>query len=134
MTDNTQDIVERLRRMSPTIDMLECEDVLSAADLLEKQAAEIERLRDASAMAYGLLWHMYIDRRDPNLRLASEARTQVSSALSMDVKGRGIADSRVRMKSMRVSPPLEDGIDPDILRENRDEIARLWNRRSKDAI
>lgn len=60
----------------------------------------------ALALAYGLLWHMEIDRRDPNLRLASEARTQISNAISGDktIRARGIEMARKRMKQMRIAP------------------------------
>ena len=61
---------------------------------------------DALALAYGLLWHMWIDRRDPNLKLASEARTQISNATCGDktIRARGIELARKRMKQMRVEP------------------------------
>ena len=37
-------LIDALRRMSPRLDMLDCESVLTAADRIEAQAAEIERL------------------------------------------------------------------------------------------
>ena len=60
------------------------------------------------SMAWGLLWHMRIDRSDPSLLLASEARVQVGNLLTKDQKGRGIDAARDRMKTMRVDPPLID--------------------------
>ena len=45
--------------------------------------AETELL-DAALLAYGLLWHMHIDREDDNLRLASDARRALLEALSKE--------------------------------------------------
>lgn len=61
---------------------------------------------DAVRLAYGLLWNMHIDRRHPNLRVASDARTQLSNALSRDDKKRGIEMARDRLKAMKVTPPI----------------------------
>lgn len=44
----------------------------------------------AMQLAYGLLWHMSIDREDPNLALASDARKALLSILSKDDQVRGI--------------------------------------------
>ena len=43
----SDDLVKRLRKLSPTLDMLECEDVLQAADRIEELEAENEKLRKA---------------------------------------------------------------------------------------
>jgi hypothetical protein len=45
---------------------------------------------DAVRLAYGLLWHMRIDNRDPNLKLASDARKALLTVLSKDDQLRGI--------------------------------------------
>jgi hypothetical protein len=45
---------------------------------------------DAVNLAYGLLWHMQIDREDDNLRLASDARKALLSVMSKDDQLRGI--------------------------------------------
>ena len=44
-TADVAGLVERLRRMSKQLDILQCEDVLQAADTLTTLAAENERLR-----------------------------------------------------------------------------------------
>ena len=41
------DLIARLRMLSPSLDILSCEDVLQAADALEAQAEENRRLREA---------------------------------------------------------------------------------------
>lgn len=63
---------------------------------------------DRLALAWGLLWHMHIDRSSHNLLLASEARRQVGGTLTKEQKARGIELARDRMKRMRVDPPLID--------------------------
>ena len=68
----------------------------------------IENMTDRLALAYGLLWNMKIDRSDPSLLLASEARRAVGGLLTMEQKGEGIEAARRRMKVMRVDPPLID--------------------------
>lgn len=45
---------------------------------------------DAIASAYGLLWNMRIDNRDPNLALASSARMALLGVMSGDEQARGI--------------------------------------------
>lgn len=47
-------------------------------------------LREAARLAYGLLWHMQIDTRDPNLKLASAARNALLSAMTKDDQYLGI--------------------------------------------
>lgn len=37
------DLIRRLRRMSPQLDMMQCEDVLQAADALEDKAARVKQ-------------------------------------------------------------------------------------------
>jgi hypothetical protein len=39
-------------------------------------------VKEAAILAYGLLWHMAIDRNDDNLRLASDARHALLLGLS----------------------------------------------------
>ena len=39
----SDDLIERLRKMSPKLDMLQCEDVLQAADTIERLTAENNR-------------------------------------------------------------------------------------------
>jgi hypothetical protein len=68
----------------------------------------IENMTDRLALAYGLLWNMKIDRSDPSLLLASEARRAVGGLLTMEQKAEGIDAARRRMKVMRVDPPLID--------------------------
>ena len=51
------DLIARLRRLSPSLDILSCEVVLQAADALEAQAEENRRLREALrpfASAWGI--------------------------------------------------------------------------------
>jgi hypothetical protein len=48
----------------------------------------------ALRLAYGLLWHMRIDRRDDNLRLASDARRALLAVLSKDEQADGIARAK----------------------------------------
>lgn len=68
----------------------------------------IENMTNRLALAYGLLWNMKIDRSDPSLLLASEARRAVGGLLTMEQKAEGIDAARRRMKAMRVDPPLID--------------------------
>lgn len=49
-----------------------------------------DTVADAVRLAYGLLWHMHIDRNDDNLRLASDARKALLAVLSKDDQLRGI--------------------------------------------
>jgi hypothetical protein len=49
------DIVERLRREASKQDMLACEDMLQAADVIEQLQAENARLREA-LLVNGLRW------------------------------------------------------------------------------
>ena len=72
-----------------------------------------DELRDRLALAWGLLCHMMVDRSDPSLSLASEARRQIGVVLTKEDKARGIEAARQRMQLIRVSPPL---IDEDALR------------------
>jgi Lar family restriction alleviation protein len=55
-------------------------------------AGDDTRIAELAAvqLAYGLLWHMSIDNRDPNLKLASDARKALLSTLSKDGQLRGI--------------------------------------------
>jgi hypothetical protein len=53
-------------------------------------AAGISGITDAVTLAYGLLWHMQIDREDDNLRLASDARKALLGVMSKDDQLRGI--------------------------------------------
>lgn len=46
-------------------------------------------------LAYGLLWHMRIDRNDPNLALASDARKALLSVMSKDDQLRGINAAKI---------------------------------------
>ena len=59
MTD--EKLIDALRRMSPRLDMLDCESVLTAADRIEAQAAEIERLRGDLAKAVEALELIVVD-------------------------------------------------------------------------
>ncbi len=45
-------------------------------------------------LAYGLLWHMEIDRADENLKLASEARRALFTVLTKDERADGIARAK----------------------------------------
>jgi hypothetical protein len=55
-----------------------------------KSASGTVGVTDAASLAYGLLWHMQIDREDDNLRLASDARKALLSVMSKDDQLRGI--------------------------------------------
>lgn len=57
---------------------------------------------EAIVTAYGLLWKMRIDRNDPNLALASDARTALLGVLSGDDQARGIR--RVASRSNKRLP------------------------------
>ena len=50
--------------------------------------------REAINLAYGLLWHMHIDREDDNLRLASDARQALLSVMTSDDKADGITRAK----------------------------------------
>jgi hypothetical protein len=65
-----------------------------------------DKPRDSLALAYGLLWHMANDRRDPNLRIASEARMHLSNGLTREEKMRGIEAARERLGIMKVPTDL----------------------------
>ena len=54
-------LIDALRRMSPRLDMLDCENVLTAADRISAQAAEIERLRAKLAKALEALGEIATD-------------------------------------------------------------------------
>jgi hypothetical protein len=73
---------------------------------------------DRVALAWGLLWHMKIDRSDPSLLLASEARMRIGGLLTKEQKAAGIQAARDRMKLMRVEPPLID----------QEVIKNLWEK------
>lgn len=49
---------------------------------------------EAMRLAYGLLWHMNIDRSDPNLRLASDARRALLAVMSSEEMADGIARAK----------------------------------------
>lgn len=51
------------------------------AEIAEEEAAEL---------AYGLLWHMWIDRYTRNGRLASDARIAIGNAIGPDRKRMGL--------------------------------------------
>ena len=53
--DELKSLVDRARRMSPRLGMMDCETLLQMADAFEAQAAEITRLRDALAPCVNLL-------------------------------------------------------------------------------
>ena len=50
--------------------------------------------REAAETAYGLLWTMQIDNRDPNMKLASLARQQLLRFIDKDGQKRGIERAR----------------------------------------
>lgn len=56
--------------------------------------SDLTNHEEAVRLAYGLLWHMQIDRRDANLRLASDARLTLLSTLSKDEQADGIARAK----------------------------------------
>lgn len=82
----------------------------SSPDLRRKQAAIQEQadaafsalaltgnVEDQNApirLAYGLLWHMDIDRRSANLCLASDARRALEATLTREEKADGIARAK----------------------------------------
>jgi len=79
--------------------------------------------QDEIATAYGLLWHMFIDRRDRNLLAASTARTHLSNVLTKEQKQRGIVLARERIRRM--------GHDPDAMLRDPDiqaAAAALWEK------
>jgi tetrahydromethanopterin S-methyltransferase subunit A len=49
MTD--EELIERLRRMSPRLDMLDCEDVLTAADRIEQLVKERDETHEEGMAA-----------------------------------------------------------------------------------
>lgn len=49
---------------------------------------------EAVRLAYGLLWHMDIDRRDDNLRLASDARKALATVLTSGEQADGITRAK----------------------------------------
>ncbi len=49
---------------------------------------------EAVRLAYGLLWHMRIDREDDNLRLASDARAALLTLLGKDEQVDGITRAK----------------------------------------
>lgn len=67
---------------------------------------EMEADRERFALAYGLLWHMSIDRRQPNLAVASDARTQISNGLRVREMQGGIVAARNRITQMGFSPDM----------------------------
>ena len=54
-----------------------------------------EDLRSAINLAYGLLWHMQIDKRDENLKLASDARAALLSVMTKDNQADGITRAKM---------------------------------------
>jgi hypothetical protein len=80
----------------PVCDRCDCEDVIIGglcAVCWAAPASPVEPavgLHLAAALAYGLLWHMEIDRNKHNLRLASDARKALLHALTADDRKRGI--------------------------------------------
>ena len=51
-------------------------------------------IAEAIRLAYGLLWHMRIDTRDDNLKLASDARKALLAVISKDDQLRGLTPLR----------------------------------------
>ena len=71
----------------------------------------LARAAEASAMrlAYGLLWHMQIDREDANLKLASDARRTLASALGEADRYLGIDAAKMtdaRFTGAACPPPI----------------------------
>jgi hypothetical protein len=69
--------------------------------LMEEAITKMAELRQegdsnhpAITLAYGLLWHMRIDRRDDNLCLASDARAALLTVLSKAEQAIGITQAK----------------------------------------
>lgn len=60
-------------------------------------------IQAAIELAYGMLWHMSIDTRDPNLKLASDARKALLSVMDKDAQSRGICSVRTDGETLRKS-------------------------------
>lgn len=68
------------------------------ADITEEEAAEL---------AYGLLWHMWVDRYTRNGRLASDARIALGNAIGPERKRTGLKKAQDFIAAHGV-PPLND--------------------------
>ena len=84
----SDDLVTRLRKLSPTLDMLECEDVLQAADRLEGLEGKLAEAR-AKGMEEAVI-AVRSKRSDPDndngLDLAEEAIRARAAKLTGDKK------------------------------------------------
>lgn len=61
--------------------------------------AEIERLRDARNLAYGLMWGMSIDRRRISDDLAARARESLLATMTKDEQRAGIDAARAALSN-----------------------------------
>lgn len=75
--------------------------IIGVVEALEQKAAT---LPSEVARAYGLLWQMEVDRNDPNLRYASDARQALLSVLSDDERSTGIAWTSMDVGREEVAP------------------------------
>src|SRR3990167_7944118 len=62
---------------------------------LRETRAVSSKAHDALVLAYGLLWHMEIDRNDSNLYLASEARKALLAVMTIDDQFRGLEAAKM---------------------------------------
>lgn len=69
--------------------------VLSYQEAIEAYL-DLRGITEQTALAYGLLWRMQIDRRDPNLCLASDARKTLLLMLNTEQQAQGISNAHSR--------------------------------------
>jgi hypothetical protein len=81
---------------------------VSISPELETWVERRQAQREAINIAYGLLWHMRIDRRDDNLLLASEARKMLLATMDKGDQAEGIS----RAKAEFPQPQRRDGKEP----------------------
>lgn len=65
------------------------------ASQAEPPAANADDIQAAINLAFGLLWHMEIDTRNDNLRLASDARKALWAVMSKDDQADGITRAKM---------------------------------------
>lgn len=66
--------------------------------------SETDELPEAVLLAYGLLWHMTIDRRLASDLLASEARRSLVAIIDRDEQSRGIELAKKWMRARNAHP------------------------------
>lgn len=71
-----------------TVTVLSYQEAIEA--YLNLRGIDLNATLEALRLAYGLLWHMRIDTRDDNLRLALDARKTLFAVMSQEERRRGI--------------------------------------------